>query len=206
MNATFKSFFYKVGILLLLICLVIIYNYFTDTPKTKQKDVKPTDIDYFATHVETTQYNEKGLVDYKITAEKLSHIESTDIGYLTSPTAHLYKENENPWFISSNLGEIGPKGDTVKLINNVKGIQTDPKGQDNTFTIGQVKNQEDPTHYGDVMIYPDKKFAESSDYAIVTSIDGETSGVGVKAYLDTNQIKFLSKVRTHIVRNQNATN
>lgn len=200
-----KSLVYKFGILLLLVLLVAIYEYFDeDTIKidTKISD-KPT-IDYFANDVNVVQYKLDGSVDYKMTTEKLTHVEQPDVSYLTNPTAHIYKQAAQPWYIQSDKGEVGPKGDTVKLINNVQGTQIDENGQTNSFVIGQVRNQADPTRYGQVMIYPDKKYAESSDYAIVNSADGESSGDGVRANFETNRIHILSNVRTKINRGQNA--
>ncbi|MFD1261382.1 LPS export ABC transporter periplasmic protein LptC [Entomomonas asaccharolytica] len=200
-----RSFIYKFGILLLLVVLVAIFEYFDeDAIKIDTKFTNKPTIDYFASDVNVIQYKEDGTTDYKMTTEKLTHVEETDISYLTNPTAHIYKEAAHPWFIKSDKGEVGPKGDEVKLINNIKGTQIDEQGQTNTFEIGQAKNQSDPVKYGQVMIYPDKKYAESSDYAIVTSPDGETSGNGVKAYFETNRIQILSNVRTKINRGQNA--
>lgn len=205
-SKTLTSFAYKIGLLLLLIVIVAIYNYFTDASKNKDidLDVEAPTIDYYANNISMTQYQQDGNIEYRMTAEKLEHNERTDIAYLTQPTAHIYKNADNPWFIRSNTGEIGPKGDTVELFDDIKGTQVDSKGKTNTFEIGKTKNDTDPIRYGEVMIYPDKKYAESKDYAIVTSPDGQTSGVGIKAYFDTNQIQFLSKVQTHILRGQHA--
>lgn len=200
-----RSLIYKIGILLLLILLVTVYEYFGEN--TAKKDTITSNkltIDYFANEVHVIQYKEDGSIDYKMTTDKLTHIEETDISYLTNPTAHIYKEAVHPWFIESDKGEVAAKGDKVTLINNVKGTQVDEQGQTNTFQIGQLKNSSDPVRYGQVIIYPDKKYAESKDYAIVTSADGETSGNGVKAYFETNRIQLLSNVRTKINRGQNA--
>lgn len=200
-----KSLIYKFGILLLLVALVAIFEYFDEDAikiETKTSD-KPT-IDYFANEVNVVQYKLDGSVDYKMTTEKLTHVEQTDVSFLTNPTARIYKQTAQPWYIQSDKGEVGPKGDTVKLINNIKGTQVDDNGQTNTFEIGQVTTQGDPIRYGEVMIYPDKKYAESSDYAIVTSADGQSAGDGVRADFATNRIHILSNVRTTINRGQNA--
>jgi len=186
------------GILLLLILLVVIYDYFTDTAPQKIESTEAPDINYFATNIHLVQYQQNGAIDYQMTAEKMVHVEKKDIGYLTNPTAHIYKDSANPWFIRSDKGEVGPKGETVKLINNVRGTQVDDKGQTNTFEIGQQKNASDPTKYGITMVYPNKKYAESKDFTVISSAEGQSSGVGVRAYFEQNRLQLLSKVQTQI--------
>lgn len=201
MNKTFKSFFYKIGILLILILLVVIYDHFMEVPsKETIKNSESPSISSFATDIHIVQYQENGTVNYQMTAEKLIQMEKTDISYLTNPTANIYKNSAYPWFIRSDKGEIGPKGKTVKLINNVKGTQVDEKGQTNHFEIGQTKNDTDPIKYGFVMIYPDKKYAESKDFTTISSNDGLSSGMGVRAYFDKNRLQLLSKVKTQITK------
>lgn len=187
------------GILLILILLVVIYDYFTDTvPQKDKQHVEAPAINYFATNIHMVQYLENGAIDYQMTAEQMTHLERTDISYLTNPTAHIYKESANPWFIRSDKGEVGPKGKTVKLINNIRGTQVDLKGQTNQFEIGQQKNAADPIKYGVTMIYPDKKYAESKDFTVISSADGQSSGMGVRAYFEQNRLQLLSRVQTLI--------
>lgn len=205
MNSFFKSISFKIGLFVLLILLTAVYNYFIDTNQSDtQKNLEAPAIDYFATNIKVTQYLTTGQVDYKMTAERLDHIKATDIAYLTQPTAHILKNPDHPWFIRSDNGEVGPNGDTVKLINNINGTQIDNQGKKQSFEIGQVKNTQDTTRYGQVMIYPDQKYATSQDYVIVRSESNQTSGVGVKAYFDTNKIEFLSCVQSQLIRGQNA--
>lgn len=199
MNKALKSFFYKISILLILILLVVMYEYLIDTTSEQTTDNSHSpQVSSFATDVYVVQYQENGAINYQMTAEKLIQAESTDISYLTNPTAHIYKNSANPWFIRSDTGEVGPKGKTVKLINNVKGTQVDEKGQTNHFEIGQRKNDTDPIKYGFVMIYPDQKYAESKDFTTISSDDGLSSGIGVKAYFEQNRLQLLSKVKTQI--------
>lgn len=206
MNTKLLSFMYKIAFVLLLIALVTIYNYFTDRAKVITDDTKVPSIDYYATNIKVSQYKENGGIDYKISADRMTHIQQTDVAYLTNPTADLYKNSQNPWLIRSNNGEIGPKGETVKLINNIEGTQVDDQGKTNTFKIGQQKNKQDPMKYGELMIYPDQKRAESKDFTLVTSDDGYSSGVGIEAFFETNKIKFLSDVKTYLDRGKHATN
>lgn len=200
-----KSLLYKLGILLLLIMVVAVFEYFDDdTLKIDSKYKKNATIDYFADDLDVTQYKTDGSVDYNITSDKLTHVQEKDISYLVKPKALLYKNQTSPWQITSNKGEVGPKGDTIVLINDVKGIQTDEKGGVNSFEIGQQANDTDPVKYGKVNVYANKKYAESNDYVIFNAPDGQTSGNGVKAHMDTNQIEILSNVKTKINRGQNA--
>lgn len=200
-----KSLIYKMGVLLLLVMVVAIFEYFDEDPLTiDSKHKNNATIDYFADDINVVQYKPDGTIDYDTSSKKLTHLQEKDISYLVSPTALLYKNQTNPWQIVSDKGEVGPKGDTVILINNVKGTQTDEKGGINSFEIGKQISETDPVKYGQVKIYPDKKYAESNDYIIFNAPDGQTSGTGVKANMDTNQIQVLSNVKTKINRGQNA--
>lgn len=199
-----KSLLYKLGILLILIALVAIYEYFDDDSIHINTPKKTATVDYFANDVDVTQYKTDGAIDYKLNTEQLIHTKEQDISYLKKPIADVYKNNPHPWHITSDKGEVAAKGEKVTLFNNIKGIQIDENGKENTFTVGKQKTADDPIKYGQAIIYPNKKTAESDDYATITSPDGKTSGDGIRANFETNTIHIMSNVKTMIDRGKNA--
>lgn len=199
-----RSLLYKLGILLILILLVATYEYFDNDSIQITTSKKAATVDYFANDVDVIQYKTDGAVDYKLNTKQLIHTKEQDISYLKEPIATIYKNNPNPWHIKSDKGDVTANGEKVTLYNNIRGTQIDEKGKENIFTIGKQKTADDPIKYGQVIIYPDKKNAESNDYATITSPDGTTSGDGIQADFETNKIHILSNVKTLINRGKNA--
>lgn len=199
-----RSLLYKLGIFLILVVLVAIYEYFDDDSILITTPKKTATVDYFANDVDVIQYKTDGGIDYKLNTEQLIHTKEQDTSFLKQPFATIYKNNPNPWHIKSDKGEVTANGEKVTLFNNIRGNQTDENGKETVFTIGKQKNADDLTKYGQVIIYPDKKTAASNDYATISSPDGNTSGDGVRANFETNTIHIMSNVKTLINREKNA--
>ena len=199
-----RSLLYKLGIFLILVLLVAVYEYFDDDNIHITTLKKTATVDYFANDVDITQYKVDGAIDYTLNTEQLIHTKEQDTSYLKQPIANIYKNNPNPWNIKSDKGEVTANGETVTLYNNIRGTQTDETGKANIFTIGKQKTEDDPIKYGQVIIYPDKKTAQSNDYATITSPDGYTTGDGINADFEKNTIHIMSNVKTLINRGKNA--
>ena len=148
-----------------------------------------TSIDFFVVNPRTRQFQEDGSLSYRIKADKLDHIKATDITLLNQPDLLLYRADEQPWHIQSLLGEVGPEGKQVELIDDVRAQRTDAKNRQTLLTTSRMT------------VFPDKEYAETSQAVKIEAANGVTTANGMKAYLNEGRMLLLSNVRgQHEVR------
>ncbi|MCQ4240058.1 LPS export ABC transporter periplasmic protein LptC [Stutzerimonas stutzeri] len=179
----------RLPIILLLIALLLVaagyWNIrpesFMQQPRTPSTEESP--IDFYVINSRTIQYQPDGKRNYELTAEKLEHIKASDISLLTRPNLHSYRGAELPWHISSERGEVGPQGEEVELIDNVRIERTDAKGRPTIITTSRMT------------VLPDKDYAETGQPVRIVAANGVTTATGMKAYLNESRMLLLSNVR-----------
>ena len=148
-----------------------------------------TSIDFFVVNPQTQQFKDDGNLSYRITANKLEHLQATDITLLDQPDLLLYRADEPPWHVQSKFGEVSPAGEQVELIDDVRVQRTDAKNRKTLLTSSRMT------------VFPDKEYAETSQAVKIEAANGVTTATGMKAYLNEGRMLLLSNVRgQHEVR------
>lgn len=142
-----------------------------------------TSVDFFVVNPHTQQFKEDGSLNYRMKADKLEHIKATDITLMSQPDLLLYRQNEAPWHVQSQRGEVAPAGKQVELIDDVRVQRTDNKNRQTLLTTSRLT------------VFPDKEYAETSQAVKIDAANGVTTATGMKAYLNEGRMDLLSNVR-----------
>jgi lipopolysaccharide export system protein LptC len=173
--------------------LLIALGYWNIRPESfdeaAQDNAPDTSIDFFLVNPHTQQFNEDGSLTYQLTSQKLEHIKTSDMTMLSLPDLLVYRANEQPWHVQSKQGEVGPGGKQVELIDDVRAQRTDARNRQTLLTTSRMT------------VFPDKKYAETSQAVKIEAANGVTTANGMKAYLNEGRMLLLSNVRgQHEVR------
>lgn len=149
----------------------------------------PNPVDFYVVGASTLQFQEDGGLRYEMTADRLEHQKDSDITYLEQPLMHLYRGQEHPWVVSSERGEVAPKGSEVELIDKVRIERTDAKGRPTILTSSRMT------------LFPDQEYAQTRQAVRIDAANGVTTAQGMKAYLNDGRMILQSNVRgQHEVR------
>ncbi len=153
---------------------------FLDKPQTAATD---NAIDFYVVNARTLQYQEDGQLHYEMTADKLEHMQASDITLLNKPDLQLYRGSAYPWHVQSERGEVAPEGKEVELIDAVRVARTDAKGRPTVITSSRMT------------VFPDKEYAQTQQAVRIEAANGVTTAQGMKAYMNDGRILLLSNVR-----------
>lgn len=179
----------RLPVALLVIALLLIgVGYWNIRPERFMQDAPETTleesaIDFYATNVRTIQFQPDGTRNYEMTAEKVEHLKASDVSLLTRPNLRSYRGLAPPWHVTSERGEVGPEGEEVELIDNVRVQRTDTQGRETIITSSRMT------------VLPDKEYAETSQPVRIVAANGVTTATGMKAYLNEGRMLLLSNVR-----------
>lgn len=176
------------AILSLIALLLVAIGYWNIRPESfMQEPVVTTGekspIDFYVLNSRTVQYQADGKRNYELSAEKMEHIKASDVSLLTRPNLHSYRGTELPWQVTSERGEVGPQGQEVELIDNVRIERNDAKGRPTIITTSRMT------------VLPEKDYAETRQPVRIVAANGVTTATGMKAYLNEGRMLLLSNVR-----------
>jgi lipopolysaccharide export system protein LptC len=134
--------------------------------------------------------NSEGKLSLKIESPKLIHYPENDRTIIQKPHLTFYRHSTQPWYIDSDKGVTLEGATTVKLISNV--VIHHPKDAKDPLTTMTTPS---------LLIYPDKKIAETKDPVTITQLDNIVDAVGMQANLDNGVVKLLSQARGRYVPN-----
>ncbi|MCQ2030251.1 LPS export ABC transporter periplasmic protein LptC [Stutzerimonas zhaodongensis] len=176
------------AVLLLIALLLIAVGYWNIRPESFMQEApvvrgEDSPIDFYVINSRTVQYQTDGKRNYELTAERVEHIKASDVSLLTKPNLRSYRGTELPWHVTSDRGEVGPQGEEVELIDNVRIERTDAKGRPTVVTSSRMT------------VLPEKDYAETRQPVRIVAANGVTTATGMKAYLDEGRMLLLSNVR-----------
>lgn len=176
------------AIFLIIALLLIAVGYWNIRPERFMQEAPATTqeesaIDFYATNVRTIQFQPDGARNYEMTADKVEHIKASDVSLLTRPNLRSYRGSALPWHVTSERGEVGPQGEEVELIDDVRVQRTDTQGRETIITSSRMT------------VLPDKEYAETSQPVRIVAANGVTTATGMKAYLNEGRMLLLSNVR-----------
>lgn len=146
-------------------------------------------IDFYVENARSVQFQADGKLHYRLSAEHLEHIQSSDITRLTRPDLRLHRGSDYPWRVQSAQGVVSPDGTQVVLIDDVRVARTDAKGRPTVLTTTRLS------------VYPEREYAETSQPVRIEAANGVTTATGMQAYLNESRMLLKSNVRgQHEVR------
>ncbi|MBA4244362.1 LPS export ABC transporter periplasmic protein LptC [Pseudomonas sp. KHPS1] len=175
----------------LIAVIVAALGYWNIAPDST-RDTQASDehvIDFYVIGARSVQYQDDGKLHYRMTADKLEHIKSTDITLIEMPKLDLYRGGELPWNVTSKRAEVSPGGAEVELIDEVRIARTDAKNRPTIITSSRMT------------VIPDKEYAQTKQAVRIVAANGVTTAQGMKAYLNDGRMLLQSNVRgQHEVR------
>lgn len=153
---------------------------FMTTPETHGID---STIDYYVENARSIQFQEDGKLRYRMVAEHLDHIRSTDITLVTRPDLQLHRGSDYPWHVQSARGEVSPGGAEVELIDEVRVARTDAKGRPTILTTSRLT------------VFPERDYAQTSQPVRIEAANGVTTATGMQAYFNDGRMLLKSNVR-----------
>ncbi|HEY8330803.1 MAG TPA: LPS export ABC transporter periplasmic protein LptC [Pseudomonas sp.] len=159
---------------------------FMESPATSGTD---SAIDFYVENARSVQFQADGKLRYRMTAEHLEHIQSSDVTLVTRPDLLLHRGSDYPWHVQSARGEVSPGGTQVELIDDVRVARTDAKGRPTIMTSSRLT------------VFPERNYAETRQAVRIEAANGVTTAVGMQAYLNDGRMLLQSNVRgQHEVR------
>lgn len=176
----------------LIAAVVAALGYWNIAPENAHKPQQASNddaIDFYVLGARTVQYQDDGKLHYRMTAEKLEHVKSTDITLVDTPKLDLYRGSELPWKVTSQRAEVSPGGTEVELIDDVRIARTDAKNRPTIITSSRMT------------VIPDKEYAQTKQAVRIVAANGVTTAQGMKAHLNDGRMILQSNVRgQHEVR------
>lgn len=145
--------------------------------------IDPKAVDYYAINAHAKQFLPDGGIQYDMTADKVEHLQASQVSLLTNPDMNLYRGTVYPWHVTSEHGEVNPDGTQVELIDSVRIARTDQKSRATVITSSRMT------------VFPQKQYAQTEQDVRIDGAGGVSTGKGMKAYLNDSKINLLSNVR-----------
>lgn len=141
--------------------------------------------DTFFNHADIINFGETGSPKSRIIGAQIFHYPDEEDSEIVNPIITLFRNKGLPVVITADHGWINKDGTRVLLKGHT--IIKREKSQDNQFS--QLETPE-------LTIWPNKDFAETEKAVKITTASTVATGVGMKAYLDTEHYYLLNNVKT----------
>lgn len=144
--------------------------------------------DYYMRDFVTTTMGPTGKPRRRLEADYLEHFPDTGTSELQEPYLIVYKGARPPWHVRSRRGSVSPDGNVILLTGPVHIWRDDAQGQ-RTVDL----------HTRDVRWVANASYGQTDKPVLIRTPTSETTGVGMKAWLEQDRIQVLSRVHTHYV-------
>lgn len=189
MNPTLRTFL-PFALLAALLAAIGYWNIRPESFMTRSVSAPAEDaIDFYAENARSVQFQADGALHYRLSAEHLEHLQSSDVTRLTRPELRLYRGSAYPWHVLSERGEVSPGGVQVDLLDGVRVERSDAKGRPILLTTSRLS------------VFPEREYAETSQPVRIEAANGVTTASGLQVYLNESRMLLKSNVRgQHEVR------
>jgi lipopolysaccharide export system protein LptC len=144
--------------------------------------------DAFMEQVTATIFNKEGLPSLKIESPKMVHYTVDDTTHIEAPHITLYRESPQPWHIDSHYAKATRGVDQIFFWSHVVIHHLSDSANPATTLLT-------PT----LMVFTDKKMAETQDEVTFVQPDTTMHGIGMLANLNTDTLQLLSQARGEYV-------
>lgn len=166
--------------LALLICIAsfFILHHTQKPARSPQKKI----IDNFVIHASFTEYNKKGLLKTKMSAEKVTHFLPDNTTFFIKPVILTYMDNRDPWHITADQGTSDKTGSTIVLQGHVV-----------VHKLATAKQASLTIKTSELTVYPKESRAITAKPVILSRPGTVIHATGFAANLKTGQYKLLSQ-------------
>ena len=174
---------------LCLVALLLAFGYrgFNKSlPQTASQDLLPEEqtADYFLEQATIKRYDARGVIEYQLVSDSVSHYDYNDTTLLTRPYMTSYKEEGKTTDTQALNGKLLSGNETLLLWDNVVMTQ---------MTTGQEKKVQLDTEF--LTVYPNKGTAETEYPVLITTDDSHVKAIGMHTIYDIGLINLKSRVR-----------
>ena len=176
-----------ITILLLVILIAAFSNWLLRSFETEPLGIKKEvrhDPDYFIEQFIATQLDKNGKPRYRLEADLLNHFPDDDSIELTRLKLKLFREKLPAWSANADEGLVLEKGALIKLIGHVV-MQRPPSPTESEIKLIT----------SNLVIYPQKEYAETDAAVQITSANSIIEATGMKVYLADGRLELLSNTR-----------
>ena len=178
-----------IGLLLLVIVTIITTWYVmqleerTLTEQRTQEHIP----DYYLEDFTITEFDLDGSAKYELQALYMAHYPHDGNSELLEPYMQIFRQNEVPMHIRSRKGWLTADNEVLLLRGDVDMWQLDAEGK-RTLDIDTT----------DVRVLVEQNYAETDEYARITTDDAIITGTGMKSYLQENRLEIAQHEKTII--------
>ncbi len=149
------------------------------------------DPDLYMVNATIRQFDETGVLQHRISAQRFTHFPLTDTTTLKTPHMRIFPSTEQtPWNINSDNGRLLAKSayrdDVVELWDRVFASQKDQQGR-----MVEIKTEA-------LTVYPGRDYAETNTQVTIEGDGGTTTAAGMQAYFDTRRFIFYSSPKKRV--------
>ena len=156
----------------------------SDTQRREIKDERHV-ADLYVTGFSTVVMGEAGRPVRELRAERLSHFPDTGTKELEQPHLVIYHPTRPPYHVRSERGWVSANDDVMLLLGEVH------IWRDNSAGV-----REFDLHTTDLRVLPESQYGETDKRVVIRTPNSESSGEGMRAYMQQRRIELLSQVRT----------
>lgn len=135
-------------------------------------------------HFLATRMNAQGFREYTLAAPHMVQLSGQQGSRLEQPEMNVFQDQTLSWVIRAKQAWVAPDTELIRLEQAVSITRPASSGkQPVTVTTRNL------------LLYPEQGFAETAEPARMETPNGWMTALGLKAYLDTEQLELLSTVR-----------
>lgn len=154
---------------------------------TEAKTALQADFDYYLSGMILDSFKPDGSLNYRITADRVTHYPDGDISVLSLPELSWNEAAGHSWLMTAQRGVLRPdtmsSQDSLLLENEVNATQTGQTG--NVLTINT----------DNLMVLPDAREATTETAVLIQRANLRIAGTGMHAWLAQDRIQLLSQVK-----------
>ena len=143
--------------------------------------------DYYLENFTTTVMREDGTPRNTLRAIYMAHYPDNDTSELLQPVMQLFRAESPPYTISADKGWITSDNEVILLKGSVQMIENEEPG-----------NHALQVNTNSARVLPNQNYAETDDFAKITSHRTTITGNGMRAYFNDGRLEVLRNVQTKI--------
>lgn len=143
--------------------------------------------DYYMEDFNTLTMRDDGTPKHRLQASYMAHYPDSNTTELLQPKLEIFRRNQTPLYITAEKGSVISDNKVILLKGKVRLWQNNTAGK-RTLDV-KTSN---------VRVLRDEKYAETDEYATITSGRATITGTGMQAWLDEDRLKVIHHEKTII--------
>ena len=175
----------------LIIVPALSMNFFTADDKRYSFKQKIDSSDFYMHNATLNKFNDHGKLAHKLEAKSFSYYPERKQTDLIQPSLNIAGEKINVlWEITAKKGKItSGRNVTQEIVEFWDKVSATTRNNGRKFT--NVKTEK-------MIVYPEKKYIETSSNVYIDNEMGRTSASGMKAFLDSGHYVFYSSDKLRV--------